>query len=149
MTMPACCYPTPGAERAEELYCRYNSGGKPERAGLAFDGRPCPTWAQLLDRADRGDEGALGVVSKWRATALDNARPTETTINDMVMAYTNACHPVNVAAPGAEPRLWAFVAGWACREIGIPDLDRDLIGTFVSSWRRGWNACDAKWRGPQ
>ena len=60
---------TPDAERAETLYCAYQRGGDPERAGLTWDGKPCPTWAQLVERADSGDVGAAGVVAKWRAVA--------------------------------------------------------------------------------
>lgn len=60
---------TPDAERAETLYCAYQLGGDPERAGLSWDGKPCPTWAQLVERAKSGDVGAGGVVAKWRAVA--------------------------------------------------------------------------------
>lgn len=67
--LPACCYPAPNAERAEVLYCRYNEGGPPERAGLAFNGLPCPTWAELIAKAENGDPGAAGVVAKWRNVA--------------------------------------------------------------------------------
>jgi hypothetical protein len=64
--LPACCAPSEGAEPAEVLYCAYQAGGPPERAGLAWDGKPCPTWAELLARQD---VGSAAVVSKWRAVA--------------------------------------------------------------------------------
>ena len=68
-TLPTCCYPRLEAETAEHLYCAYQRGGPPERAGLAWDGRPCPTWAELLAKQEAGDAGASGVVAKWRAVA--------------------------------------------------------------------------------
>ena len=57
--LPTCCTPGPGASLAELLYCVYNAGGDPARAGLSWDGRPCPVWADLPD----------GVRGKWIATA--------------------------------------------------------------------------------
>lgn len=67
--LPECCKCTPDAERAETLYCAYQYGGSNELAGLVWDGKPCPTWAQLLERAEKGEPGANGVVAKWRAVA--------------------------------------------------------------------------------
>jgi hypothetical protein len=67
--LPECCTCLPGAERAETLYCAYQRGGDPERAGLSWNGLPCPTWAQLVERAESGDAGSAGVVAKWRAVA--------------------------------------------------------------------------------
>lgn len=67
--LPNCCTPSPDAERAEILYCLYQTGGPPERAGLAWDSRPCPTWADLVTRAESGDAGAQGVIAKWRHVA--------------------------------------------------------------------------------
>lgn len=68
-SLPACCTPSEDASLAEQLYCAYQRGGPPERAGLAWDGRPCPTWAQLVERAESGDAGAQGVITKWEAVA--------------------------------------------------------------------------------
>jgi len=68
--LPACCIPSDGASRAEILYCAYNEGGPAERAGLAWNGLPCPTWADLELRASSGDDGAFGVVDKWNYVAL-------------------------------------------------------------------------------
>lgn len=56
-------------EPAERLYLAYNRGGPPERAGLAWNGQPVPTWAELLERSEGGDAGAAGVVDKWRSVA--------------------------------------------------------------------------------
>jgi hypothetical protein len=64
--LPDCCHPSPDCERAEALYCAYQRGGPEERAGLSWDGKPCPTWAELL--ASDGP-GPAGVVAKWRAVA--------------------------------------------------------------------------------
>lgn len=68
-TLPPCCIPSQDAEYAETLYCAYQLGGPPERAGLAWNGLPCPTWAELLAKQAAGDVGADGVVSKWRTVA--------------------------------------------------------------------------------
>ena len=148
MSLPECCTPSPNADRAETLYCLYQTGGPPERAGLAWDGRPCPTWADLTKRADEGDTGAVGVIAKWRYVAAWTERREVNSIEAMIYAYVRACHPSNLAAPGAEPYLWAFCAGWACREIGVPDLPRATVGRFLSSWRRGWDANDRRWSAP-
>lgn len=67
--LPACCHPAENASLAEVLYCAYQRGGAPERAGLAWDGRPCPTWAELRAKQEAGDAAAAGVVEKWRAVA--------------------------------------------------------------------------------
>lgn len=74
--LPACCAPSPRAGIAERLYCTYNEGGPAERAGLAWNGSPCPTWAELLDKAAQGDAGAAAVVAKWNAVADRLARST-------------------------------------------------------------------------
>lgn len=145
MSLPECCTPSPGADRAETLYCLYQIGGPPERAGLAWDGRPCPTWADLVARAESGDAGAQGVVAKWEHVGEWIKRRESNGVEAMIHAYVRACHPSNLAAPGAEPYLWAFCAGWACREIGVPDLPRATVGRFLSSWRRGWDANDRRW----
>lgn len=68
LDLPACCRPV-GTSLAEVLYCTYQMGGPAKRAGLAWDGRPCPTWEQLVVRAEAGDEGAQGVIAKWESTA--------------------------------------------------------------------------------
>lgn len=68
--LPACCIPSSAdCELAEALYCTYQQGGPPERAGLDWRGQPCPTWADLFVRAAAGDVGANGVIEKWRAVA--------------------------------------------------------------------------------
>ena len=60
-TLPPCCTPSEGASLAERLFCVYNAGGPPDRAGLAWDGRPVPAWAELS--ADSP------VRAKWEAVA--------------------------------------------------------------------------------
>lgn len=65
--LPACCHPSEGADLAEQFYCAYMRGGAPERAGLAWDGRPCPTWAELHERSAGNDGAAQGVIDKWEA----------------------------------------------------------------------------------
>lgn len=71
---PLCCWAAPSSPLEEHLYAAYNRGGPPERAGLAWDGRPVPTWAELLARAAEGDISAIGVVDKWRAVATFSQR---------------------------------------------------------------------------
>lgn len=65
--LPDCCIPRDGASAAEILYCAYQRGGAPDRAGLSWDGRECPTWAEILGEAFAGDIGKQGVVAKWNA----------------------------------------------------------------------------------
>lgn len=65
--VPPCCWAPVDAEPAHRLYAAYNLGGAIERAGLTWDGKQVPAWADLLARAEGGDEGAAGVMSKWRA----------------------------------------------------------------------------------
>ena len=64
---PACCTPSPSAEVAEILYCAYQMGGPADRAGLNYQGQPCPTWAHLT-RAD-ATAAEQAVVAKWRVVA--------------------------------------------------------------------------------
>jgi hypothetical protein len=66
---PECCWAEPTAEVGERLYAAYQRGGSADRAGLSWDGRPCPTWAELMAAAEAGQVGPAGVVAKWRATA--------------------------------------------------------------------------------
>ena len=74
-SLPPCCHPSEGASTAEQLYCAYQRGGPPERAGLAWNDAPCPTWGELLERAQGGDEGAQGVISKWETVASYRWKP--------------------------------------------------------------------------
>lgn len=67
--LPPCCNLGPFAEVAEKLYVAYQRGGPAERAGLAWNGDPCPTWDALLAASERGESGPAGVVAKWRAVA--------------------------------------------------------------------------------
>lgn len=60
-TASPCCTPSEGATLAEVLYCAYNRGGPPDRAGLNFQGAPCPVWADLPD----------AVRAKWEAAASE------------------------------------------------------------------------------
>lgn len=68
-TLPACCIPSPDASLAETLYCEYQRGGPPERAGLAHNDLPCPTWAELVENAEGGSVSSAGVIAKWEAVA--------------------------------------------------------------------------------
>lgn len=44
---PSCCYPSDDASLAETAYCAYNAGGPSDRAGLNYQGIPCPVWGEL------------------------------------------------------------------------------------------------------
>lgn len=68
--LPPCCVPREDADLTERLYCTYNSGGPAERAGLAWDGRPCPTFSDLEGAAAEGRPGPAAVVDKWEAVSL-------------------------------------------------------------------------------
>jgi hypothetical protein len=65
--LPPCCTPqlplyAPSRERlAERCYTVYNAGGDPATAGLNFQGKPCPVWAELPEN----------VKAKWLAVADD------------------------------------------------------------------------------
>lgn len=69
VSLPDCCHPSEGASLPERLYCIYNASGPAERAGLAHNGKPCPTWGQLTAWAAEGKAGPAGVVAKWRGEA--------------------------------------------------------------------------------
>ena len=56
---PACLTPSEGATLAERMYCWYNAGGPADRAGLNFQGNPCPVWTELPE----------AVRAKWEAVA--------------------------------------------------------------------------------
>lgn len=68
---------------------------------------------------------------------------TSTTLDLMIVRYSVACREAHRVAVGSEPFLWGYVAGWACREIGMADLPRELIGMFRGAWYQGWRDCDA------
>ena len=67
--VPECCWAPDKAEPAHRLYAAYNLGLRGERAGLAWNGQPVPTWAELRQRAHDGEPGAIGVIEKWEAVA--------------------------------------------------------------------------------
>lgn len=67
--VPECCWAAEDASAQERLYAAYNLGGHVDRAGIAWDKRPCPTWAELLQRAHDGEPGAAAVIAKWEAVA--------------------------------------------------------------------------------
>lgn len=58
-TRPACVKPAPGAEQGAFLYAAYNSAGDQATAGLSWDGKFCPAWADL----------PVNVREKWNAAA--------------------------------------------------------------------------------
>lgn len=74
---PACCYAPNDAEPAQRLYAVYNMSGPRDRIGLAWNGKPVPTWAELEHQAAAGEEGAAGVLAKWRAVAALAGRLTD------------------------------------------------------------------------
>ena len=61
--LPACCYALDSAPLAERMYAAYNAAGDPTTAGLNYQGRPCPTWAELPENIRAKWEGAAGAVA--------------------------------------------------------------------------------------
>lgn len=68
--LPPCCTSTDGASLAERLYCAYNAAGPIETAGLNYQGKPCPVWAELPE----------GVRVKWEAVAGQVKADRETVV---------------------------------------------------------------------
>lgn len=58
-TLPDCCYAPEGATTAERMYAAYNAAGDLVSAGLNYQGKPCPVWAEL----------PANVRAKWEAVA--------------------------------------------------------------------------------
>lgn len=56
---PPCCYTGDNPSLAEVGYAAYNYGGPIDRAGLNFQGQPCPVWGEL----------PTTVVEKWESAA--------------------------------------------------------------------------------
>lgn len=40
------------------------------------------------------------------------------------------------------PNLGAFLAGWFMRDMGAEMPEREKLGTFCDSFRKGWKECD-------
>ena len=59
--MPPCCFANPDNGLGAQLYAAYNRGGPNDRAGLNYQGKPCPQWAQLPQ----------AVRDKWNAVAAE------------------------------------------------------------------------------
>ena len=57
--LPACCLAADGDPLAKILYAVYNRSGDASTAGLNFQGKPCPEWAELPEN----------VRAKWKAVA--------------------------------------------------------------------------------
>ena len=125
-TLPACCFPSDNAEPAEALYCIYQRGGPLERAGLAYDGRPCPTWAELLTRED---EGSRGVVAKWRQLAE--------TVGPKWITSESSAPPVGVLCVGR----WVRVE--CPDEIVVARIEEPEYPGGLNAWAC---ACDSGWQ---
>ena len=59
MDLPNCCFADTEDPLEIHLYAAYNRGGPPEKAGLNYQGNPCPAWGDLPE----------AVKEKWRAAA--------------------------------------------------------------------------------
>lgn len=57
--LPECCYADQYDPTEIHLYAAYNRAGDPEKAGLNYQGLPCPTWDALPEN----------IKEKWRAVA--------------------------------------------------------------------------------
>lgn len=147
--LPDCCFASTHAETAEILYCRYNSCNVDGRAGLNYQGKPCPTWAELNSPTDDPALSASRrkVVASWHhVAALFPAQSTKTTLDTKLdLALTRwavAFHNAQALGASAGPLIGPFLAGWFSRDMGVACLDRATLGTFASSWRSGWTECD-------
>lgn len=147
--LPDCCFPSTHPETAEILYCRYNACNIDGRAGLNYQGKPCPTWGELTSHTDDPALAASRrkVVESWRHVAeLFPAQSTKTTLDTRLdLALTRwavAFHVAQELAPCSGPLIGPFLAGWFCRDMGMACLDLPTLGTFASSWRSGWTECD-------
>ena len=65
IAQPECCVLSGRPSLSERLYVTYQQGGPPERAGLSWDGKPCPTWRVV-------EFGPVG--AKWGAVAAEVER---------------------------------------------------------------------------
>lgn len=68
-TLPDCCYATENANLAEAMYAAYNAAGDPATAGLNYQGKPCPTWADLPENIRAKWEGAAAGAVRFCADA--------------------------------------------------------------------------------
>lgn len=62
--LPECCYAPDDSSLAQRLYAAYNRGGPADKAGLNYQGLPCPRWADLPE----------SVKAKWEASAAEALR---------------------------------------------------------------------------
>jgi hypothetical protein len=77
------------------------------------------------------------------ASPAPTKRTIDTTLDRALTAYTVACREAHAFAPGSEPLLIPYLAGWGCRDMGMADLDSQQLGVYRKSWRLGWRDCDA------
>lgn len=67
----------------------------------------------------------------------------KTTLDLAMIRWAVVCGEWSETAVGHFPNLGAFLAGWFCRDAGIPIKAADGI-TFINSWRKGWIECNVQ-----
>lgn len=76
------------------------------------------------------------------ATPASPKTTIDTTLDRAIVAYSVACREAHRLVPGSEPLLIPYLAGWGCRDMGVANLNMEMLGAFCKSWRLGWRDCD-------
>lgn len=74
--LPPCCFADASASLAQRLYAAYNRGGPADRAGLNFEGKPCPEW-DALPGAVRAKWDAVAIASRLEAVEAGSSAAAE------------------------------------------------------------------------
>ena len=64
-----------------------------------------------------------------------------TTLAEALASWSGICAERANFAAGYTAVLGPFLAGWFSRDMGV--AEPTTLGTFTSSWRAGWKACDS------
>ena len=70
----------------------------------------------------------------------------KTTLDTALIVWSATCASRAQFASGYTAVLGPFLSGWFARDMGVRCLDGETLGTFTSSWRAGWAACDGHLR---
>jgi hypothetical protein len=116
---PPNCTPTEGASLGEVAYCRYNYGGKPELRGINYQGKPCPTFAELADLPN-----GKNIQLKWQHVAQQAAREQRIATRTAMNRLLTAANEMLAKRGVAQGLPWELVdIVWA--ELGGKDTDSD------------------------
>ena len=69
-----------------------------------------------------------------QASAAPTKRTIDTTLDRALTAYTVACREAHAFAPGSEPLLIPYLAGWGCRE----NPSCRCLSASAATCRRSW-----------